>query len=231
MFCILFIFGVLVVSKPYVNDYNYSKQTATEYENFLLIRQDTFATQKAQSGEKKNNYIPQSIDYDGLWKVLTEYNQSLLEEQMFSETGGVNVAKYGVTNGIIGYIKIPRLNVTMPIRIGSSKKILNQGAGVMIGSSLPIGQVGTNSVIVAHRGWDGMSMFRHIERLKIGDEIIIDNLFERLIYVVNDSKIVNPTANENLVIRKNKDMITLYTCHPYGINSHRFLVFCERKNK
>ena len=103
------------------------------------------------------------------------------------------------------------------------------GAAQLCQTSLRIGGENTNCVIAGHRGWRGASYFRYIEKLRIGDEVRITNLWETLHYRVVDIQIIAPYEVERILIQEGRDLITLLTCHPYASGGkQRYLVFCER---
>ena len=218
--CGAFLFGIGIMIYPTVVDTVYTNQVIANKEEM----------QKAEVTSALNN---NHNNLNELYQAMLEYNNSLTKNQVLStnEYNAFSVYKYGINNGIIGYIEIPRLDVTMPIRIGSSDDVLNQGAGLMIGTSLPIMSHNTNTVIVAHRGWDGRQLLRHIERLQNGDLIYIDNIFgEHIVFRVTKYTIIPKGSTDGLYIEQDKDLLTLYTCHPYRVNTHRYIVTCERSD-
>ena len=128
-----------------------------------------------------------------------------------------------------GYIKIPAMDVQLPLYVRATKKNMAKGATVLGNTSLPIGGNNTNSVIAGHRGYQGAPYFREIEKLQIGDKVYIKNQWEKLTYIVKRIKIVYPNDSDEVKIQPGKDMITLLTCHPYRSHGrYRYLVFCER---
>lgn len=130
--------------------------------------------------------------------------------------------------GIMGYITIPTINVQLPIYHGTSDEILNVAAGHLEGSSLPVGGTTTHSVISAHRGLPSARLFSDLDRLVVGDTFTITILDEILTYEVEEINIVLPHETSRLAISEGKDYVTLMTCTPYGINSHRLLVRAHR---
>lgn len=95
---------------------------------------------------------------------------------------------------------------------------------------MPIGGINTNCVIAGHRGWNGARYFLDIETLSVGDRVFIDNLWETLEYSVSEIKIINPDDIDAVKIQDGKDMVTLFTCHPYWDSTYRYAVFCTRVN-
>ncbi len=126
--------------------------------------------------------------------------------------------------GIMGYITIDKINVELPIYHGTSASVLSAGAGHLEGSSLPVGGEGTHAVISAHRGLPSSMLFTNLDQLDIGDTFVITVLDQTLTYEVDQITIVLPTEIEDLYIEDGKDYVTLMTCTPYGINTHRLLV-------
>lgn len=131
-------------------------------------------------------------------------------------------------NSIMAYIVVPDLNIDLPIYHGTSNAALSEGAGHVIGSSLPVGGVGTHSVIAAHSGLPSARMFDSLEGASEGMLMFVDVLGEHLAYKVSDIRTVLPTEVDSLRIDRGKDEITLVTCVPYGVNTHRLLVTGER---
>lgn len=130
--------------------------------------------------------------------------------------------------GIMGYITIPSINVQLPIYHGTSDEVLNVAAGHLQGSSLPVGGEGTHCVISAHRGLPSARLFSDLDRLNTGDTFTITVMNEILTYEVEEISIVLPHEIEKLYISEGRDLVTLMTCTPYGINSHRLLVRAKR---
>lgn len=129
---------------------------------------------------------------------------------------------------MLGYVQIDKIDVYCPIYYGTSEEVLNKGIGVVEHSSLPVGGSGTHSVLAGHSGLPSRKLFTDIDQLEMGDIIFIHVLDQNFAYRVNQSKVVLPTETDDLKIQKDKDEITLLTCTPYGINTHRLLVRAER---
>lgn len=127
-------------------------------------------------------------------------------------------------NGIIGYVEIPSIDVYLQIYHTTSQDVLQKGAGHLEGSALPVGGLGTHTVITAHRGLPQAKLFTDLDQLQIGDYFCFHVLGETLAYQVDQIKVVEPTDTEPLNAVPGKDYATLMTCTPYGINSHRLLV-------
>lgn len=130
-------------------------------------------------------------------------------------------------NGIIGYISIPDAEIYLPIYHGTGEAVLQSGAGHIEGSSFPVEGTSVHSVISGHRGLPSAMLFTNLDRVNIGDTFIIYVLSESYIYKVTDIETVLPTEVQSLQIEKGKNLCTLVTCTPYGINSHRLLIHGE----
>ena len=127
-------------------------------------------------------------------------------------------------NGIMGYVEIPKLNQEIIIYHGTSSKSLERGCGHVEGTSLPIGGKSSHAVIAAHRGLPGAKLFSDLDQMKIGDKFYFKILDKKLAYKVDQIKVVKPENVKFLDIVKDKDYVTLLTCTPYGVNTHRLIV-------
>ena len=132
---------------------------------------------------------------------------------------------------VIGSIQIPKINVDLPILFGISEDILLQGVGYMPNTSLPTGGDGVHTVLTGHRGMASSELFRHLNLLIEGDHFFIKSLGQILSYEIDQIKIVDPANVDDLRLEKDKDYVTLVTCHPYMINSQRLLIRGHRINE
>lgn len=144
----------------------------------------------------------------------------------------VSVASYGdilaVTQDIIGYLEIPKIRVYLPIYHGDGEEILEKGVGHVPGSSMPVGGPSTHSILAGHTGLPSARLFTELDQLEEGDLFYIHVLEDILAYKVDQISVVLPEDTEKTQIVKGKDYVTLLTCVPYGVNSHRLLVRGER---
>ena len=131
-------------------------------------------------------------------------------------------------NGMMGYIIIPKMNVELPIYHGVSERVLQSGVGHMESSSLPVGGESTHAALSGHRGLPSAKLFTDLDQMEEGDQFYIKILGETLAYEVHSIETVLPTETESLAIQPGEDLVTLITCTPYGINSHRLLVHAHR---
>lgn len=127
-------------------------------------------------------------------------------------------------DGVMGRVEIPKIKVELLIYHGTAEAALQKGAGHLEGSSLPVGGADTNACISAHRGLADKKMFSSLDELEEGDIFFLDVLEEKLCYRVSAIRIVTPEDTEELGIRRGEDLVTLITCTPYGINTHRLCV-------
>ena len=147
-----------------------------------------------------------------LWTMDEAQNEAYMSELDLNESG------------IMGYITIDKIHVMLPIYHGTDEAILQTAIGHIEGSSLPVGGIGTHCVISGHRGLPSAKLFTDLDQLQEGDIVQITVLDEVLTYEIDQIRIVMPNELEELAIDPRKDYLTLVTCTPYGINSHRMLV-------
>ena len=167
-------------------------------------------------------------EYSAIFERAHAYNKALYETN-YPLMDYKNVPGYYDTlritdNDMIGYLKIDRIGVELPIYHGTSDDVLNRGVGHLEGSSLPIGGENTHSIMSAHRGLPSSKLFTDLDRMEIGDTFQIIVLDQVLTYQVDFIKVIEPTDVSNLQIIEGGDYCTLFTCTPYGINTHRLLV-------
>ena len=167
-------------------------------------------------------------DYSAIFQAAYDYNDALLE-LAFPLRDHAKVPGYYDTlkvegTTIIGYLKIEKIGVELPVYHGTSDLVLNRGVGHLEGTSLPVGGESTHSVMSAHRGLPTAKLFTDLDRLEIGDTFQIRVLDQVLTYMVDQVKTVTPKEISDLQIVEGKDYCTFFTCTPYGINTHRLLV-------
>ena len=173
--------------------------------------------------------------HQNLREAMEAYNLQLSQDQSGPdsvdsyEAPGLNLEDYGMeADDAVGYVEIPAMDVTLPLYLGASRAHMNDGATVLGQTSMPIGGISTNCVIAAHRGWNGKAMFRDVELLQEGDLVYLTTLWETLTYQVTGISIIWPDEVEAVAIQPGQDMVTLLTCHPYIVGTHRYLVYCQR---
>ena len=208
---LIFLVGLSVMLYPTVSDY---------------INQKNQSRAVASYSEEVENLS--DVDYQAYFDAADDYNRRLAEtpdafyrpEQVSGYTDTLDISG----TGIMGYITISKIGVELPIYHGTSDGVLQVAAGHLEGSSLPVGGAGTHAVISAHRGLPSAKLFTNLDRLEVGDTFTITILDRVLTYEVDNISIVLPTETDNLKVVDGKDYVTLMTCTPYGINTHRLLV-------
>lgn len=218
MSVILFFAGILVLLYPYVGQYLYKQDAQKRITGF------------SHRMEQKNKG-----DWDRLYQLMVEYNKKLYRDgqknlvDAFSyQQVDFSLKQFGFDEEMIGYLSIHQMDIRLPVYLGANLENMRKGATHLTQTSLPVGGNNTNAVIAAHRGMSTAAMFRDIEKLKTGDEITMTNFRETLTYRVAEIKVINPNEINQILIQKNRDLLTLITCHPYRYNYKRYVVYCER---
>ena len=169
---------------------------------------------------------------DAMWQAAEEYNAQIEQESVpdaFSIRDGKTDKKYESLlnlngDGMIGSVEIPVIDVNVPIYHYTTEETLEKGAGHLFGSSLPVGGAGTHCIISAHRGLPSAKLFTDLNLVKEGDVFYLHVLGETLAYEVDQILTVLPDQTESLAITPGEDYVTLVTCTPYAVNTHRLLV-------
>lgn len=208
---LLFLAGLGIVLYPYVSEYVNAKHASRVVVNY----DDTV-----------KEITPE--DFSQYFEVAEEYNERLRQNpNPFSEdnrTEGYETALNVDGSGMIGYLEIPKISVRLPFYHGTSGAVLNEAVGHLEGSSLPVGGEGTHVVLSAHRGLPSAKLFTDLPELGEGDIFILTVLDRKMTYQVDQILTVLPTELEALEVEDGQDYVTLMTCTPYGINTHRLLV-------
>lgn len=217
---VFIIIGSIVLLYPTVSNY-FAQKNQTE----AITQYDTMIVQ---------------LDKDTLEEELQkaqEYNENLSGEPVhdpFIEGSGYALPKnykeiLNITDdGVMGYVEVPKILVKLPIYHGTSEEVLEKGIGHIQTTSLPIGGNSTHSVLTGHTGLPSAELFTRLDELEIGDIFYIKILDKTLTYKVYETKIILPDEIDELQVFSGKDLLTLVTCTPYGVNSHRLLVKAER---
>lgn len=215
--CVLiFAVGLSVLLYPAVSNYVHQKHQLGVIEDYR------------KQAEKMSQE-----EIDALMSDAREYNALLAERAI---NGSTLIASsdleyenlLNISDDVMAYITIPVCDIRLPIRHGCGEDVLQKSAGHIPESSLPIGGENTHAVITAHRGLPSAKLFTNIDSLKEGDLFFIHGVDETLAYKVDQIKVVLPDDISYLQITPGKDYVTLVTCTPYGINTHRLIVRGER---
>ena len=221
---IIFLAGLSLLLYPFV---------ANQWNNY---RQKQLISSYEQTVSEKD--AAHEIDYDAELQKAEAYNEALLpsilpdsfavaaasdkEDQSYMDA--LNIAG----DEMMGIVEIPKIDIKLPIYHTTDEDVLKQAAGHLEGSSLPIGGKSTHAVISAHRGLPSASLFTDLDQLEVGDTFQITVLDRVLVYEVTQTDVVLPEELNGLTAESDKDQVTLVTCTPYGVNSHRLLIHGER---
>lgn len=219
--------GIGLLFYPRINEAVYDHHARTEILAFYQ-----------QVEEERSSTKVAATLYPELLKAMQDYNRHLAESGQSELTSPTDYERpplsledYGFSpDAAIGTISIPSIDLELPLYLGAGKEQMARGAAVLGGTSLPIGGRSTNCVIAGHRGFKGIPYFRNLDRLDMGDEVIVTNFWGTLTYSVTGTQIIQPDDLDAILIENGKDKITLLTCHPYTVGTQRLLIFCERIN-
>lgn len=168
-------------------------------------------------------------EYAVMLQAAKDYNQRLLSKKNRWELSPEEIEEYNsildiTGTGIMGYIEVPEIGITLPIYHGTDEGVLQIAIGHLTGSSFPIGGESTHSVVSGHRGLPSAKLFTDLDKIIEGDRFVVRVLNEVCTYEVDQIRIVEPNDLSPLSISSNRDYCTLVTCTPYGVNTHRLLV-------
>lgn len=216
---IIFIIGFFLCCYPLVSsliERQYQKNAVATYQ---------------QSVQKKDDSELKKIT-----RIATEYNSMLfqtdgaivgnLNTEILSEDSYQSLLNQGT--GVMGSIEIPKIGVDLPIYHGTEDDVLSNGIGHLEGTSLPVGGTNTHCVLTGHRGLPNSKLFTRLDELKENDLFYLNVFGEMLAYKVNQIEVIEPDEVEKLNIQEGKDLVSLITCTPYGLNTHRLVVTGER---
>lgn len=174
--------------------------------------------------------------YQSMIQEAVHYNEKLTTSSIvdvFSDPEITSSEEYmDILNlnrdGVMGYISVPKIDIKIPIYHGTSSEVLSKGVGHLEGSSFPVGGESTHAILSAHRGLPSARLFTDLDQLEVGDKFYIYILDQVYTYQVDQVLVIEPSETEALQIQDGKDLVTLVTCTPYGVNTHRLLVRGER---
>lgn len=210
---LLFITGFLIASYPIISNWYYTVENNNQIVDF-----------KEAVDEMSQEEIDERID------LARAYNETLDPSKLADpytdrEKKGVeNYARMLEAREKIGYLDVPKINQQIPVYAGTSEDVLQKACGHLEGTSLPIGGKSTHSVITAHRGLPQVKLFRDLDKMEVGDVFYYTNVKETLSYQVDQILVIEPWNFDPVLVVEGKDYMTLLTCTPYMINSHRLLV-------
>lgn len=218
--CTMFTAGLSLLLYPFVsNQWNNYRQSK------LITTYEEAVTEMEETGR---------VDYQAEWIKAQNYNNDLIPYILPDSFSTAEVPQEGdaqylsclnlTEDGMMGYVQIPDIGVKIPIYHTTNEDVLQKAAGHLPGSSLPVGGEGTHTVISAHRGLPSAALFTDLDKLEEGDHFLLSVLDDTLCYEVDQITVVEPTETQALAAEAGKDLATLLTCTPYGVNSHRLLV-------
>lgn len=219
LFSLIFLAGLSLLLYPFISN---------EWNNYRQSRLISTYDEVVSNMEAANE-----IDYETEWSGAYAYNEALrpyilpdsFAVASVTEEDEAYMSALNLTgDGMMGYVQIPKINVKLPIFHTTSEEVLQTAAGHLEGSSLPVGGEGTHAVISAHRGLPSATLFTDLDRLELGDHFLLKILDDTLCYEVDQINVVEPDDTTALAAVEGEDLVTLLTCTPYGVNSHRLLV-------
>lgn len=221
---LVFAIGILFLVYPFISD------TINDY-----LDQQIIANYQKQA-ERKNKEVLKTIR-----EKYVEDNQKIAEKNSlsggdpFDTEATEKQTKTYLEKHTVGVLTIPKIYVRLPIFDQTTSLLLEKGATLLEGTSYPVGGESTHAVLSSHRGLPKAKLFTDLDQLGMNDLFFIDSYGKRLIYEVDKIKIIEPTETDELLIEEGQDLVTLVTCTPYMVNSHRLLVRGHRidyeKNK
>ena len=216
IFAIIFLVGITIFLYPSVSNYINSKHQSRAISNY----------------EELLNSVTEE-DYSKFWQAAYEYNEELAEHPLnFNLTEEERKVYESILDptgtGIIGYIEIENIGVSLPIYHGTTESVLQVGVGHLEGSSFPTGTTSTHAVLSGHRGLPSSKLFSDLDQMIVGDTFLLHVLDQTFAYQVDQINIVLPEETQDLGIETDKEYVTLVTCTPYGVNTHRLLVRAKR---
>lgn len=215
---VLFIGAIGIFLYPTVSEWinkMYERETILEYNR----------TADTLSVAEKEQYLKSAKEYnDSISRVISDG----FSQQAFNVSEEYDNVLHITEDGQMGTVEIPKISCHLPIYHGSDEKMLTKGAVHLAATSVPIGGASTHAVISAHSAYPGKELFNRLTELEIGDVFYVTVLGEKMAYKVKEINVVLPTETENLQVVSGKDLVTLSTCTPYSVNTHRLLVTGER---
>ena len=215
---LIILVGVGILVYPSVSEYLFEKNSSvavSTYDDSIRRMEQAHMDELRSQAQAYNRRLAQDNGYSK--PALDEYNNPITPEAYWDI---LNVDG----NGMMGYITIPRIHVTIPMYHGTSEEVLQVAIGHLQNTSLPVGGESTHAVLSGHRGLPSKALFTDLDQVQIGDVFYLTVLNETIYYQVDQILTVLPNETDALAITKGEDHVTLVTCTPYGVNSHRLLV-------
>lgn len=209
------VFGVLLLAYPLISNFmqqRYQNDAVATYQEEISRKDEAELEREYDDAVEYNDMLFQTNG-----AVVDNMDLGILSDEHYMEL-------LNLSNGIMGSIEIPKINVSLPIYHGTSEEVLSTGIGHWQGTSLPVGGDNTRCVLTGHRGLPGSKLFTRLDEMDEGDLFFIRVLDKTLAYKVCDIQTILPDELEALQIDQGRDLASLVTCTPYGINTHRLVV-------
>lgn len=217
---IIFLIGFALCCYPLVSsiiERQYQKGAVSTYQNAVEEKDTSEIENTIKNAEEYNSML-----YQSKGAVVADLQEGILSEESYNNQLNTSGA------GVMGSIEIPKINVDLPIYHGTSDEVLTNGVGHLEGTSLPVGGASTRCVLTGHRGLPNSKLFTRLDEVEEGDLFFISTCGEILAYKVTTIEVIEPEDVDRLEIQADKDLVSLITCTPFGINTHRLVVTGER---
>ena len=216
IFGLIFVVGLCIFLYPSVSNYINSKHQSRAVSSY----QEAIASIAEE-------------DYNKLWNEAIKYNEELTQRPMSFKLTDEQLAQYNkildpTGTGVIGTIEIENIGVNLPIYHGTEETVLQVGIGHLEGTSFPTGTKSTHVILSGHRGLPSAKLFTDLDQMIVGDTFLLHIMNQTFAYQVDQINIVLPEETQDLAIVDGKEYVTLVTCTPYGVNTHRLLVRAKR---
>jgi len=219
LMALIFLSGLGITLYPIISNLyieHHQGNIINEYNKTVESMPDNTLEKEREKAEGYNKMLTGNM-------IITDPFDPESQRELEENSDYYNILNIG-NDGIIGYVSIPKININLPIYHGTSEDVLKRGVGHLQNTSFPIGGEGTHSVLSGHTGLSSAKLFTDLDKLKEGEIFFIDTLGEKLAYKIDQIKIVEPHETSDLVIKSGEDYVTLVTCTPYSVNTHRLLV-------
>lgn len=219
---LLVIAGICMLAYPFASDYLNRIEQSKVSDNLKQVVEES-------STEDLSAWRQQAVEYNenlfsGATNIIDPFDSAASKSMGDEYLSCLNLAG----DGAMGTIVIPSIDVDLPIYHGTEGDEMNHGVGHLSSSSLPVGGSSTHAVLAGHTGLPSAIIFDKLDKLQVGDYFVLEVLGEDLAYRITSTEVVLPSETSSLVVQEGKDLVTLVTCTPYGVNSHRLLVHAER---
>lgn len=223
LYTLIILTGISLLLYPWISNWLYQSQADSEV--------NVYHEKVEQMGDaEKETELKRAEDYNrNLNQAQVTLTDPFIADQQKEAEGLEYDSLLNLSgNGMMGYIEIPAISVNLPVYHGTAASTLETGVGHLEGSSLPVGGEGTHSVLTGHTGLNKAKLFTDLMEVKKGDLFFLHVAGRDMAYEVNEIKIIEPEDISTLLIRPGEDLVTLVTCTPYGVNTHRLCVTGER---